>query len=158
MIGTIRSAATTAICRRPTSGDRITRFAVSRQPDDICDRDKSHLGRGYLKGRAGDAANVILTAVGYNLRLVLAWLRALPRLILDVLLPSLAIPSPLKPGILTADDLHALHRVRERLVSQRTGITQIRAFLLERGIAVRQGGRGDWPGVNCSEFSGGYFC
>src|SRR5438876_3046476 len=37
-------------------------------------------------------------------------------------------------------DLQALHRVRERLVSQRTGITnQIRAFLLERGVAVRQG-------------------
>ena len=36
-------------------------------------------------------------------------------------------------------DLQALHRVRERLVSQRTGIVnQIRAFLLERGIAVRQ--------------------
>ena len=44
----------------------------------------------------------------------------------------------------TADqlDLQALHRVRERLVSQRTGIVnQIRAFLLERGIAVRQGQR-----------------
>ena len=44
----------------------------------------------------------------------------------------------------TADqlDLQALHRVRERLVSQRTGIiNQIRAFLLERGIAVRQGVR-----------------
>jgi transposase len=44
----------------------------------------------------------------------------------------------------TADqlDLQALHRVRERLVSQRTGIiNQIRAFLLERGIAVRQGRR-----------------
>jgi transposase len=44
----------------------------------------------------------------------------------------------------TADqlDLQALHRVRERLVSQRTGIiNQIRAFLLERGIAVRQGFR-----------------
>jgi hypothetical protein len=42
----------------------------------------------------------------------------------------------------TADqvDLQALHRVRERLVSQRTGIiNQIRAFLLERGIPVRQG-------------------
>jgi transposase len=42
----------------------------------------------------------------------------------------------------TADqpDLQALHRVRERLVSRRTGvINQIRAFLLERGIAVRQG-------------------
>ena len=39
-------------------------------------------------------------------------------------------------------DLQALHRVRERLVSQRTGvINQIRAFLLERGIAVRQGQR-----------------
>ena len=37
-------------------------------------------------------------------------------------------------------DLQALHWVRERLVSQRTGIiNQIRAFLLERGIAVRQG-------------------
>jgi transposase len=42
----------------------------------------------------------------------------------------------------TADqlDLQALHRVWERLVSQRTGIiNQIRAFLLERGVAVRQG-------------------
>src|SRR6201991_411123 len=39
-------------------------------------------------------------------------------------------------------DLQALHRVRERLVSQRTGIiNQIRAFLLERGIAARQGQR-----------------
>jgi transposase len=37
-------------------------------------------------------------------------------------------------------DLQALHRVRERLVSQRTSIiNQIRAFLLERGVAVRQG-------------------
>ena len=34
-----------------------------------------HLGRCYLKGRAGDAANAILSAVGCNLRLVLAWLR-----------------------------------------------------------------------------------
>jgi len=44
----------------------------------------------------------------------------------------------------TADqlDLQALHRVRERFVGQRTGIiNQIRAFLLERGIAVRQGPR-----------------
>src|SRR5215468_379295 len=37
-------------------------------------------------------------------------------------------------------DLQALHRVRERLVGQRTAIiNQIRAFLLERGVAVRQG-------------------
>ena len=37
-------------------------------------------------------------------------------------------------------DLQALHRIRERLVCQRTSvINQNRAFLLERGIAVRQG-------------------
>ena len=48
-------------------------------------------------------------------------------------------------------DLQALHRVRERLVSQRTGIiNQIRAFLLERGIAMRQGRlflRGELPKI-----------
>jgi transposase len=37
-------------------------------------------------------------------------------------------------------DLQALHRVRERLVGQHTGVVnQMRAFLLERGVAVRQG-------------------
>ena len=36
-------------------------------------------------------------------------------------------------------DLQALHRVRSRLVSERTAvINQIRGFLLERGIIVRQ--------------------
>src|SRR6185369_17572946 len=36
-------------------------------------------------------------------------------------------------------DLQALHRVRYRLVGQRTAIiNQIRCFLLEHGIAVRQ--------------------
>ncbi len=39
-------------------------------------------------------------------------------------------------------DLQALHRVRSRLVRHRTAvINQIRALLLERGIAVRQGYR-----------------
>src|SRR5258708_9358827 len=53
----------------------------------------------------------------------------------------------------TADelDLQALHRVRERLVGQRTGVIhQIRAFLLERDIAVRQGLRSlrsELPGI-----------
>jgi len=37
-------------------------------------------------------------------------------------------------------DLQALHRVRSRLISQRTAvINQIRGFLLEHGIVVRQG-------------------
>src|ERR1051326_7131491 len=49
-----------------------------------------HLGRCFLKGRDGDAANVILTAAGHNLRLVLAWLRALLPLVLLVLAHSFA--------------------------------------------------------------------
>jgi transposase, IS5 family len=53
-----------------------------------------HLGRCHLKGREGDAANVILTAVGHNLRRVLAWLRALLRLILLALWqPFAALPA-----------------------------------------------------------------
>jgi IS5 family transposase len=54
---------------------------------------EGHLGRCYLKGRAGDAANVILSAVGYNLRLVLAWLRMILRAVL------------LQTGFLTGDSL-----------------------------------------------------
>jgi transposase len=37
-------------------------------------------------------------------------------------------------------DLQAIHRVRERLISERTGvINQVRAFLLENGVAVATG-------------------
>ena len=55
-----------------------------------------HLGRCYLKGQEGDAANTILTAVGHNLRLILAWLKLLLRLILGALLQFHAIRSSLK--------------------------------------------------------------
>jgi transposase len=54
-----------------------------------------------------------------------------------------AVRRPAMKFVATKDgqlDLQALHRVRERLVSQRTGIiNQIRVFLLEHGVAVRQG-------------------
>ena len=50
-----------------------------------------HLGRCYLKGREGDAANAILSAVGYNLRLVLAWLRIVLSLILLTLSRAFAV-------------------------------------------------------------------
>ncbi len=54
---------------------------------------EGHLGRCYLKGRAGDAANAILSAVGYNFRRIPAWLRAL--------LPQILIrgPAPLDQPI-----------------------------------------------------------
>ena len=57
---------------------------------------EGHLGRCYLKGTAGDVVNAILTAIGHNLRLVLAWLRALLRLILEALWRSLAVHRGLK--------------------------------------------------------------
>ena len=44
-----------------------------------------HLGRCYLKGTQGDAANAILTAVGHNFRLILAWLRIFLGLIMAAL-------------------------------------------------------------------------
>ena len=56
---------------------------------------EGHLGRCYLKGRAGDAANTILTAVGYNFRRILAWLRALLRQILIAVLRAFIIRSAL---------------------------------------------------------------
>ena len=49
--------------------------------------EEGHLGRCYLKGHAGDAANAILTAVGYNFRRILAWLR---RLLLSLIYALLA--------------------------------------------------------------------
>ena len=56
---------------------------------------EGHLGRCYLKGRAGDAANVVLSAVGHNFRRILAWLREFLCLFLDQLLRTLANPAPL---------------------------------------------------------------
>jgi IS5 family transposase len=35
------------------------------------------MGRNYLAGRAGDAANAVLAAVGYNFSLLLVWLAGL---------------------------------------------------------------------------------
>ena len=36
-----------------------------------------HLDRNYLKGRNGDQINAVMSAVGYNFRLILKWFRAL---------------------------------------------------------------------------------
>ncbi len=36
-----------------------------------------HLDRNFLKGRDGDQFNAVMSAVGYNLRLILKWLRKL---------------------------------------------------------------------------------
>jgi transposase, IS5 family len=50
---------------------------------------EGHLGRCYLKRHRGDAANAILSAVGFNLRLVLRWLRIFLSQILKAIFHSL---------------------------------------------------------------------
>lgn len=57
---------------------------------------EGHLGRSYLKGQAGDAANAILTAAGYNFRRILAWLRALLCQIIQALLQAFPPHTALK--------------------------------------------------------------
>lgn len=54
-------------------------------------KNDGHLGRCFLKGQRVDAANVVLSAVGYNLRLILRWFRALLCLIAAAL--SFAAPA-----------------------------------------------------------------
>jgi IS5 family transposase len=44
-----------------------------------------HLGRNFLRGTEGDAANVILAAAGHNLRLLRAWLARLLAFLLSLL-------------------------------------------------------------------------
>ncbi len=56
---------------------------------------EGHLGRCYLKGRAGDTANVVLSAVGHNFRRILAWLREILCLFLVQLWRTPACPAPL---------------------------------------------------------------
>ena len=50
-----------------------------------------HLERNFLKGRHDYHANAVLTAVGYNFRLILRWLRLLWRKILDALFAALSL-------------------------------------------------------------------
>ena len=59
---------------------------------------EGHVGRCYLKGRAGDGANAILYAGGYNLRRILAWLRILLRLFLIAFARLLISQSTLNPA------------------------------------------------------------
>jgi IS5 family transposase len=59
---------------------------------------EGHLGRRYIKGCAGDAANAILSAVGLNFRRIRAWLRALLRLVMIVIQRVLISRSTLIPA------------------------------------------------------------
>ncbi len=55
-----------------------------------------HLGRNFLKGRTGDHINAVMSAVGYNLRLILKWLRILLRLIIAAIWAAITPVSALR--------------------------------------------------------------
>ena len=57
-----------------------------------------HLDRNFLKGRLGDQINAVMSAVGYNLRLILKWLRKLWRQIIAAIWAALSPFSALKPA------------------------------------------------------------
>ena len=44
-------------------------------------KDKHRMGRNFLKGTHGDAANAVLAAAGYNFRRLLTWLAAIWRIV-----------------------------------------------------------------------------
>jgi IS5 family transposase len=75
---------------------------------------EGHLGRCFLKGRAGDATNVVLSAVGHNFRRILAWLKQLLGLFLR--LPIARKFGPVQSGFLT-DDYSAKLEKRHRVVA-----------------------------------------
>ena len=55
-----------------------------------------HLDRNFLKGRDGDQINAVMSAVGYNLRLILKWLRKLLRTIIAAIWAAITPRSVLK--------------------------------------------------------------
>ena len=55
-----------------------------------------HLGRNFLKGRLGDQINAVMSAVGYNLRLILKWLKKLLGQIIAAILVAINPFSTLK--------------------------------------------------------------
>jgi|TARA_Y100000294_G_scaffold13835_1_gene12346 IS5 family transposase len=52
-----------------------------------------HLDRNFLKGHLGDRINAVMSAVGYNLRLILNWLRKLLRQIIAAIEAAIIPPS-----------------------------------------------------------------
>jgi IS5 family transposase len=61
-------------------------------------KSEGYLCRCYLKGRAGDAANVILSGIGHNFRRIPAWLRAFWCLFLIAPFQTRSVQPALKPA------------------------------------------------------------
>ena len=62
-----------------------------------------HMGRNFLKGRLGDQINAVMSAVGYNMRLILKWLRNLLSKIVFAILKNDQSKFNAQIGFLTID-------------------------------------------------------
>ena len=59
---------------------------------------EGHLDRCFLKGHAGDAADAILSIVGYNFRRILAWLRMILRSVARTMIVTFSGGPALNPA------------------------------------------------------------
>ena len=56
------------------------------------------MGRNFLKGAHGDAANAVLAAAGYNFRRLLAWLATIWRVLIAVIFAGMKLPAIAQPA------------------------------------------------------------
>lgn len=61
-----------------------------------------HLDRNFLRGRQGDRTNAVLSAIGYNLRLILRWFRKLLCKIIAAIFDAIMPGSQLKTAFCRA--------------------------------------------------------
>ena len=81
------------------------------------------MGRNYLAGAHGDAANAVLAAAGYNFRRLLAWLAALWRVFIMAISPAPGtLPLRAKPPLKLIDPQRPAER---RVLHSRLNIQTI---------------------------------
>jgi hypothetical protein len=84
------------------------------------------MGRNYLAGTHGDAANAVLAAAGYNFRRLLDWLALLLSTIMAALNAATSLDHPPKPAL-----------KRSSRTTQKAARTQAIQDLLTRRVALR---------------------
>jgi hypothetical protein len=94
-----------------------------------------HLGRCYLKGREGDAANVVLTAIGHNLRRVLSLAEGFAAL--NPACPMLGFRLALAPAFLADDHLDPLYRNGEYVSDTALGLDDARCVRVAFELAAQ---------------------
>ena len=85
------------------------------------------MGRNYLAGTQGDAANAVLAAAGYNFRRLLAWLAALWRAFVTTILAA-ARDAPIPRATLPLEFIEAHRRAKRGVLHGRLNPSPSHAF------------------------------